>query len=80
MNYLFGDSTPSDLTSNFLEFFRDAIDFSVYALQSDERILEGKKRAQELHEKADVEIDRLSRFISLSVAGVDAAEKEAGGP
>ena len=80
MNYLFGDSTPSELTSNFLEFFRDALDFSVYALQSDERILEGRKRAQELHEKADVEIERLSGFITLSLQGVDAAEKEAGGP
>ena len=80
MNYLFGDSTPSELTSNFLEFFRDALDFSVYALQSDERILEGKKRAEELHEKADVEIERLSRFITLSLEGVFAAEKDAGGP
>ncbi len=80
MNYLFGDSTPSDLTSNFLEFFRDALDFLVHALQSDERILEGKKRAQELHEKADVEIERLARFITLSLASVEAAEKDAGGP
>src|SRR5215472_9403985 len=80
MNYLFGDSTPSELTSNFLEFFRDALDFSVHALQADERILEGKKRAQELHEDADVEIERLARFITLSLEGVDAAEKEAGGP
>ena len=29
MNYLYGDSSPSQLTSNFLEFLRDAIDFSV---------------------------------------------------
>ena len=79
MNYLFGDSTPSELTSNFLEFFRDALDFSVYALQTDERIHEGEKRTRTLRDEADVAIERLNRFITLSLEGVDAAEKAAGG-
>jgi len=79
MNYLFGDSTPSELTSNFLEFFRDALDFSVHALQADERIRGGERRSQTLRDEADVEIERLTKFISLALEGVDTAEKAAGG-
>lgn len=79
MNYLFGDSTPSELTSNFLEFFRDALDFSVFALQANERINDGKARIEMLRAEADVEIERLSGFITTITANVSAAEKAAGG-
>jgi hypothetical protein len=79
MNYLFGDSTPSELTSNFLEFFRDALDFSVFALQANERINDGKARIEMLRAEADVEIERLSGFIKTITANVSAAEKAAGG-
>jgi hypothetical protein len=79
MNYLFGDSTPSELTSNFLEFFRDALDFSVFALLANERINEGKARIEMLRAEADVEIERLNQFIATLTANVSAAEKAAGG-
>jgi hypothetical protein len=38
MEFLYGDSTPSPLASNFLEFLRDAIDFGVFALHIDDEI------------------------------------------
>lgn len=77
MNYLFGDSTPSTLTSNFLEFFRDALDFSVFALQSDERIKQQKERIRALRKEADEETDRLDAFVATVVKAIEAAPKGA---
>ena len=48
MHYLFGDSTPSRLTTNFLEFLKSAIDFCVTALHTDERIRQGQAKAVRL--------------------------------
>ncbi len=79
MNFLFGDSTPSELTSNFLEFFRDALDFSVFALEANERINDGKARIEMLRAEADVEIERLNQFITTITENVSAAQKAAGG-
>jgi hypothetical protein len=79
MNFLFGDSTPSELTSNFLEFFRDALDFSVFALEANERINDGKARIEMLRAEADVEIERLNQFITTITENVTAAQKAAGG-
>ena len=41
MSYLYGDSTPSTLQINFIEFLRDALEFSVQVLTADARIREG---------------------------------------
>ena len=46
MEFLYGDSTPSPLTSNFLEFLRDAIDFGVFALHVDDEIATIRERAR----------------------------------
>src|SRR5207248_2719364 len=53
MNYLYGDSTPSPLKSNFLEFLRDDIDFGVFALLADDRIRLGREQVESLRQKAD---------------------------
>lgn len=79
MNYLFGDSTPSELTSNFLEFLRDALDFSVHAVVADERIHAGEDRSMALRADADVETERLEKLVTAALAGVDAADKDAAG-
>ena len=71
MTYLFGDSTPSPLTSNFLEFFRDAVDFSVFALQTDERIKQGRERARALRREADAEMERLGAFVGRIAEAID---------
>ena len=55
MYYLFGDSTTAPFTSNVLEFLRDAIDFSVYVLEADQRIRAGKDRMDALRRRAEGE-------------------------
>jgi hypothetical protein len=81
MSYLYGDSTQSDLTTNFLELLRDALDFSVFVLQADEKIKAGKAKTGVLGEEAEDEIKRVERFTSIVSSAIDAAEKgEEGSP
>jgi hypothetical protein len=77
MNYLYGDSTTSQLKSNFLEFLRDALDFCVFVLQADAKIREGRARIRELGEEADRETHRLERFVNAVHSTVATAEKGA---
>jgi hypothetical protein len=63
MNYLYGDSTASELKANVLEFFRDALDCSVVLLQADAKIDEGQARLRSLREAADAELAALETFI-----------------
>jgi hypothetical protein len=62
-NYLYGDSSPSGLTSNFLEFLRDALDFSVHVLLADEAIKAGRARIEVLRTEAAAEEERLDAFV-----------------
>jgi hypothetical protein len=64
MNFLYGDSTKSPLKSNFLEFLRDALDFSVAALKAEDHILQGIKRIQALGEETEAEVKRLEVFVA----------------
>jgi hypothetical protein len=75
MNYLYGDSTTSQLKSNFLEFLRDSIDFSVFVLQADARMKQGRIQIRELGEQADAESERLDRFISSVSRAVHGGDK-----
>src|SRR4051794_12523006 len=75
MNYLFGDSTTSDLKSNFLEFLRDALDFCVFVLQADARMKEGRVQIRVLGEQAEAESERLERFIAGVSRAVHQGEK-----
>ncbi len=75
MSYLYGDSTQSDLTTNFLEVLRDAIDFGVFVLQADEKIRAGKDRAAALNQEAGAEIGRLEQFTTTVAAAIEAAQK-----
>jgi len=81
MEFLYGDSTPSPLTSNFLEFLRDALDFAVFTLHLDDEIAEIHERTRLTAWAADEEIQRLEtlgRVVAGAVEGVDkgAAESE----
>ncbi|HSQ62064.1 MAG TPA: hypothetical protein VLM85_02575 [Polyangiaceae bacterium] len=81
MHYLYGDSAPSPLTSNFLEFLRDAIDFAVFVLQADERIEAGKVKSAALRAVAEEELAALDRFASAMSTAIDGAEQgPAGSP
>jgi len=75
MSYLYGDSTQSDLTTNFLEELRDALDFAVFVLQADDKIKAGKTKGAILNEEASAEIGRLEQFTSLVAAAIEGAQK-----
>ena len=75
MTYLYGDSTEAGLDSNFLELLRDALDFSVFVLQSDEKIRGGKTKGSAASEAAAGEISRIERFTGVVSAAIDGAEK-----
>lgn len=74
MTYLYGDSTPSQLTSNFLEFLRDAVDFAVVLLQADGRITRGQARAALLRKEADAEMGRLDTFTQHVRTTIETAD------
>lgn len=71
MNYLYGDSTPSPIRSNFLEFLRDAIDFSVFVLQADCRIREGKRSIQADRENAGAQMKEIHSFVRTVLRAID---------
>jgi hypothetical protein len=75
MGFLYGDSTPSPLTSNFLEFLRDALDFAVFALRADEAIRQIQERLQGQGHAADAETERLEAFGRIVEGAIDGAPK-----
>lgn len=77
MEFLYGDSTPSPLTSNFLEFLRDAIDFGVFALHVDDEIAIIRDRARVTSRAADEEIARLEALGGAVAAAIGGAAKGA---
>lgn len=79
-NFLYGDSTASTLQTNFLEFLRDAIDFSVAALKSDQRIHNAHARIAALQAEADRQTQDLERFVATVANTIESSEKEADSP
>jgi hypothetical protein len=73
MSYLFGDSTPSTLESNFIDFLRDAVDFCVQALTADERIAEGKARTRALETSTAADVAKLEKIAALVPRALDGA-------
>ncbi|MDB4993492.1 MAG: hypothetical protein JWM74_924 [Myxococcaceae bacterium] len=81
MRYLYGDSTPSPLESNFLELLRDALDFSVYVLSADERMRQSEQRLVALHARYDATVSEIGAFSEIVQATIkDAPHGEAGSP
>ncbi len=73
MSYLYGDSTPSPLRSNFLEFLRDAIDFGVFVLLADGRIRQGKRDIVKFERAANEEIARLEALGEITINAIGQA-------
>ena len=72
MPYLYGDSTPSTLEINYIDFLRDALDFAARVLGSDERLRGDSARADELRRAAEIDVARLEAFgdtVSRAVVG-----------
>ena len=74
--YLYGDSTPSPLKTDFVAFLRDAFDFAVQVLLCDARLAEAGRRVAQLSEVTEKEIERaetlatdVSRALDIAVAG-----------
>src|SRR5262249_13988605 len=77
MIYLYGDSTPSNLRANFLEFLRDSLDFCVYMLQADSRIQRGRERMDAMRAQATLEVQELETFGKAVVATIKTTPKGA---
>ena len=75
MAFLYGDSTPSPLESNFLEFLRDALDFAVHVLQVDANIEKIRALVEESSRAADEETLRLNEFGRIVLAAIEDAPK-----
>ncbi len=75
MGFLYGDSTPSPLGSNFLEFLRDALDFSVFVLAADEKIRQFHEGVRANALAADEETQRLEAFGRIVAAAIEGAPK-----
>ena len=65
MSYLYGDSTPSQLQVNFIEFLRDAVECCVQVLLADQRIAEGQAHTRGLEAATVAEIARLQKAGAL---------------
>jgi hypothetical protein len=70
MTYLFGDSSPSDLDLDYIEFLRDALDFSVQVLAADERIAQGAARTVEVRRDGEREITRLEQLGAAQMRAI----------
>src|SRR3954452_20848324 len=71
MAYLFGDSSPSDLQIDYIEFLRDALDFSVQVLGADERMRSGGERALEVRRRGDSEAARLEALAAAQAKAIE---------
>lgn len=77
MHYSYGDSSASPFVSNFLEFLRDSLDFSVYLLEADQRIRGTKKQRLELERRTEQELEQLEALRRAATSAIEAAPKGA---
>jgi hypothetical protein len=62
-DYLFGDSTPSSLKTDFIALLRDVLDFGVTVLQCDARLAEAVQRAAAFSAATDKEIESAEALV-----------------
>jgi len=72
MTYLFGDSSPSNLDIDYIEFLREALDFSVQVLAAHERMMAGAARAVEVRLKGEAEVKRLESLGATLARAIEA--------
>src|SRR4029077_3711599 len=77
MGYLYGDSTPSPLEVNFVDFLRDGVDFCVQVLLSSERLRRETANGEAVRRAASTDAARFERLVSaVSLALKDASVGE----
>lgn len=74
MNYLFGDSTPSQLQIDYIDFLRDALDFGAQVLGANERMRSGEARAAQARKAGDEEVARLEKLGAHVASSIDGAD------
>src|SRR6185503_2341172 len=75
---LYGDSTPSNLEGNYIEFLRDAVEFCVQVLLSDQRIAQGKAQTRSLEHATVAEVERLQKLGPLVTKAFEGTPMGAG--
>ena len=75
MSYLYGDSTPSPLESNFIQFLSDSLDVSVHLLLAAERMKRCSERIEGLRNGAAREVTLLEGLGSAVTGVVEEAPK-----
>src|SRR5262245_32176244 len=78
--FLYGDSTESNLETNFLEYLRDAIDFSIAALRADTRIKEIRQRVEKLRATSQQETAELEAFVKSVTTAIEVGRGAKGTP
>src|SRR5579862_7981645 len=58
IEYLYGDSTPSPLSSNFIAFLRDLLDFAVDVLVEDDRVRAATQEVAHLEAASETEVGK----------------------
>ena len=77
MHYAYGDSSDSPFTSNILEFLRDAIDFSVYVLEADQRIQTAHERIEKLRQQTGIELEQIETLTKIVLSTIEETPKGA---
>jgi hypothetical protein len=70
MSYLYGDSTPSPLEINFVDFLGDCLDLCAQLLVSTERMRNETARGESLTRAADADAQRLEKLASTVAMAV----------
>lgn len=73
MSYLYGDSTPSALEIDYIEFLRDAVDGCVQVLVAEQWIANAKTRIEALSKTTTDELEQIRRVAELVPRAFDGA-------
>jgi hypothetical protein len=72
MEFLYGDSTPSPLTTDYVDFLVKALDCFVPILQAEQRMEQSAGRGRQLQDQAEADVARL-RELELAASRAVAA-------
>jgi hypothetical protein len=72
--YLYGDSTPAPLKTNFVAFLRDTIDFAVESLLCEALAVDAKKNASQLADTTERAIEDADRLVTQLCSALDRAD------
>jgi hypothetical protein len=70
MSYLYGDSTPSPLEINFIEFLGDCLDFCAQLVASTESMRRESENGEALRRAAEADTQRLERLAAVVSSAV----------